>query len=105
MTQPIIPRDEVAAKLAVTTRVLTRYESRGLVHSVKVGSIEGYGPAEVRRLWSIVTYQRDLGINLAGVEAILKLRDHMTAVHHRLDDLADRLRLALDEESTNRDDA
>ena len=35
------------------------------------------GPAEIRRIWTIVSYQRDLGINLAGVEAILKLRDHM----------------------------
>ena len=50
------------------------------------GGVEGYGPAEIRRLWTIVSFQRDLGINLAGVEAILKLRDHLADVHRRLDD-------------------
>ena len=50
------------------------------------GRVEGYEPAEIRRIWTILSFQRDLGINLAGVEAILKLRDHMAQVHHRLDE-------------------
>ena len=50
----------------------------GLVQIAHEGSVEGYEPAQVRRLWSIVTYQRDLGINLAGVEVILHLVDHLS---------------------------
>lgn len=88
MSEPIIPREQVAEQLAVTTRVLTRYESHGLVHAVRTGSVEGYEPAEVRTLWTIVTLQRDLGINLAGVEAILHLRGQMAQLHHRLERLA-----------------
>ena len=85
MTQTIIPRDRVAEKLAVPVRVLIRYESRGLVQARRgEGGVEGYGPAEIRRVWTILSCQRDLGINLAGVEAILKLRDHMEQVHGRL---------------------
>jgi MerR family transcriptional regulator/heat shock protein HspR len=98
MSQPIIPRDEVARELSVPTRVLIRYEARGLIHSVREGPVEGYAPSEIRRLWTVVSCQRDLGINLAGVEAVLKLRDHVAEVHRRLDDLAARLREALDEE-------
>jgi len=92
MSQPIIPRELVARQLAVPARVLVRYEARGLVRSVRQGDLEGYAPAEVRRIWSIVSYQRDLGINLAGVEAVLKLRDHLADVHRRLGSVADRLR-------------
>lgn len=103
MSQPIYPREQVAEQLAVPARVLIRYEARGLVQSVREGAVEGYGPAEVRRLWSIVSYQRDLGVNLAGVEAILKLRDHLADVHRRLDTLADRLRAALDEHEPSGD--
>lgn len=95
MSQPIIPRELVARQLAVPARVLVRYEARGLVRSVRQGDLEGYAPAEVRRIWSIVSYQRDLGINLAGVEAVLKLRDHMADVHRRLGSVTDRLRDAL----------
>jgi MerR family transcriptional regulator, heat shock protein HspR len=100
MTQPIIPRERVAEHLAVPVRVLIRYESRGLIQALRgdVGGVrvEGYGPAEIRRIWTILSFQRDLGVNLAGVEAILKLRDHMEEVHHRLHDLAQALHEALE---------
>ena len=92
MGTPFIPRDEAAVKLAVSVRSLARYEEAGLVVAVREGDREGYRPAEVRRRWTIVTCQRDLGINLAGVEAVLKLRDHLADVHRQLDDLAGRLR-------------
>jgi len=93
MSRPtIIPRELVAEKLAVTPGVLVRYESRGLVRSVREGSVEGYAPAEVGRIWTILSYQRDLGINLAGVETILRMRDHVAQVHERLDFLVRELR-------------
>ena len=59
---------------------------------------EGYEPAQIRRLWSIVTYQRNLGINLAGVEVILRLVDHLSDVHHRVYHLAEDLRGLLDQD-------
>src|SRR5437764_7333857 len=96
MTQPIIPRDEVAHHLAIPVQVLIRYESRGLVRAVREGPVEGYGPAEIRRIWTILSFQRDLGINLAGVEAILKLRAHMDDLHRRLHLLAGELQGLLD---------
>ena len=98
MTRRIIPRDLAARQLAVSTKVLARYESLGLVHATHEGSEEGYEPAQIRRLWSIVTYQRDLGINLAGVEVILQLVDHLAEVHHRVYHLAEELRGLLDED-------
>ena len=84
MPRRIIPRERAARELAVSTKVLARYESLGLVQVAHEGAEEGYEPAQIRRLWSIVTYQRDLGINLAGVEVILHLVDHLAQVHHRV---------------------
>jgi MerR family transcriptional regulator/heat shock protein HspR len=69
------------------------------------GGVEGYGPAEIRRVWTIVSCQRDLGINLAGVEAVLRLNDHIAEVHQRLRGLAQELRAALDDEPASHDDA
>jgi MerR family transcriptional regulator/heat shock protein HspR len=99
MTHSIIPREQAAEHLAVSSAVLLRYETRGLVHATRRGDVEGYEPAEIRRLWSIVSFQRDLGINLAGVEVILKLRDHVAEIHRRLDALAAELRAARDSET------
>src|SRR4051794_17708409 len=99
MTPRIIPRDRVARELSVSQSVLVRYEAMGLVHSVQDGVEVGYEPAQIRRLWSIVSFQRDLGINLAGVEAILHLRDHLSEIHHRMNDLAEQLRELVDREN------
>jgi MerR family transcriptional regulator/heat shock protein HspR len=96
MTPRIIPRDLAARALAISPQLLVRYEALGLVRAVPEGSNEGYEPAEIRRLWTIVSFQRDLGINLAGVEVILRLCDHLTEVHRRVYHLADELRDLLD---------
>jgi MerR family transcriptional regulator/heat shock protein HspR len=98
MEPTILPRDQVAQHLSISTATLLRYESRGLIHAVRQGEVEGYGPAEIRRLWTILTFQRDLGINLAGVEVILRLRDQMDFTRGHLDRLARSLREALEEE-------
>lgn len=95
----IISREQVAEKLAVAPAILIRYEARGLVHAVREGAVEGYRPTEIRRIWTILSFQRDLGINLAGVETILKLRDHMAQVHRRLDLVARELRELVDRDS------
>lgn len=98
MSEPFYPRQVVARELAVSVATLIRYEDRGLVRATRRDdpAAEGYGPGEVRRLWTIVTFQRDLGINLAGVEVILRLRDQMDATHHRLAALARDLRVMAD---------
>ena len=98
MRPTIIPREEVAAHMAVAPSVLFRYEARGLVQCAREGTVEGYRPSEIRRLWTILSLQRDLGINLAGVEAILKLHDHVEQLHKHLSDLAARLQHELEAE-------
>src|SRR6185437_3194144 len=97
MTRSIIPRDLVARELSVSPRILLRYEQLGLVRVVRAGAEEGYEPAQVRRLWTIVSFQRDLGVNLAGIEVILRLFDRLAEVHRRVGGLAEELRQALKE--------
>ncbi len=96
MRPAIIPRDLVAQNLAVAPGVLIRYEARGLIRSTREGDVEGYRPEEIRRVWTVVSLQRDLGINLAGIEAILKLREHIDEMHRQLATLASELRSALE---------
>jgi MerR family transcriptional regulator/heat shock protein HspR len=96
MEPSLISRDEVAERFSVPPRLLLCYEARGLVRSVRQGDIEGYDPAEVRRIWTVLSCQLDLGINLAGVEAVLKLRDRLADVHRRLDEVSLELQQALE---------
>ncbi len=96
MKPTIIPRSHVAERLAVTETLLIRYEAQGLVQVARDEATEGYEPTEVRRIWTIVSLQRDLGVNIAGVEAILRLRAQYDHLHRRMQALADDLRDALD---------
>ena len=104
MDPTVLPREQVAHHLAVSTSTLVRFEALGLVRPVCLGGVEGYGPAEIRRLWTIMTFQRDLGINLAGIEVILRLRDRMTATESRLERLASAFRETLEEQLGPEDD-
>lgn len=94
---PIISREQVSEHFAIGPNVLLRYEKRGLIHSVKRGEIEGYEVSEIRRIWTVVSLQRDLGINLAGVEAIVRLRTQINQLHTQLGNLASRLQEIFDE--------
>jgi MerR family transcriptional regulator/heat shock protein HspR len=96
MTRPIVPRDLVARQLAISPRVLARYERLGLVQVRQEGQAIGYEPSQVRRIWTIMSFQRDLGINLAGVEVILRLCDQMSELHQKLGSLAIELREILE---------
>lgn len=98
----IISRDEVVRRLQVPATLLVRYESRGLVRSVRQGEVEGYEPSELRRVWTVVSLHRDLGINLAGIEAILKLRTHIDEIHSNLSQLAHKLSEALESDDDGR---
>ncbi len=97
MSDTILRREAVAEGLAVAPETLVHYERLGFIHCVEAGGVVGYAPAEVRRIWSILSYQRDLGVNLAGVELILRLRDLVEAHHRELARFARALEVALDE--------
>ena len=96
MSDPLIPHELVAAGLAIDPKILVRYERLGLIRSATDAGVIGYPASEVRRIWSVVTYHRDLGVNLAGVELLLKMRDQRDELHQALSRLTSELRQALD---------
>ena len=110
MTQTIIPRNQVAEQLAVPVRVLIRYESRGLVRHRQVrsesGGGEGYGPAEIRRVWTIVSCQAQPGNQPGGRRGgPAAPRPHPARSTGRSRRLAGELRAALEFEPAPDDDA
>jgi MerR family transcriptional regulator/heat shock protein HspR len=97
MSETILRREAVAQGLAIAPETLVHYERLGFIHCVEQAGVVGYPPAEIRRIWSILSYQRDLGVNLAGVELILKLRDLVEVHRRQLVSVAAALEAALDE--------
>ena len=56
------------------------------------GNTRLYDERTIRRLETILTLTRDLGVNLAGVEVILNMREQLAAIVSERDQLREILR-------------
>jgi MerR family transcriptional regulator/heat shock protein HspR len=78
----------VAERFAIHPQTLRLYEKEGLIQPRRsAGNTRLYDEETLDRLETILTLTRDLGVNLAGVEVILNMRDQLEALQRRLDRL------------------
>ena len=70
-------RSDVARQLHVSLRTLRRYEAFGLVQPVRAGGQLLYRAEDLARLRRIRRLTEDIGVNLAGVEIILRLVERL----------------------------
>ncbi|PYQ26420.1 MAG: MerR family transcriptional regulator [Acidobacteria bacterium] len=64
----------IAERYNIHPQTLRLYEREGLIKPARTqGNTRLYGEDEIRKLEMILTLTRDLGVNLAGVEVVLKL--------------------------------
>jgi MerR family transcriptional regulator, heat shock protein HspR len=73
-----LSREDAAQTVGITITRLVRYERLGLVSPPVENRRPRYGPSELARLRKIRRLTDDLGVNLAGVEIILRLLDQMS---------------------------
>ncbi|HEV8310561.1 MAG TPA: helix-turn-helix transcriptional regulator [Methylomirabilota bacterium] len=79
----------VADMLHVHPQTLRLYERKGLVRpSRTVGRTRLYSAEDVDDVRRILRLTRDLGVNLAGVEIILRMRRQMLQMQKELEELA-----------------
>ena len=68
----------VAEMYTIHPQTLRLYEREGLlVPSRSVGNTRLYSDEDLERLEAILNLTRDLGVNLAGVEIVLNMRERM----------------------------
>jgi MerR family transcriptional regulator/heat shock protein HspR len=83
----------VAEMLNVHPQTLRFYEKKGLVRpSRTVGRTRMYSAEDIDGVARLLRLTRDLGVNLAGVEIILKMRRRMIEMQKQLEDLVSYLR-------------
>ncbi|HEX9058082.1 MAG TPA: MerR family transcriptional regulator [Ktedonobacterales bacterium] len=93
----------VAARRAgVHEQTLRHYERLGLISPARKGtrprSPRLYSERDIERVVRIRQLIGDLGVNLAGVETILNMRDHMETMRRAMDDELARVRQEHDAE-------
>jgi len=83
----------VAEQYGIHPQTLRLYEREGLIEPARsAGNTRLYDQMAIARLEAILTLTRDLGVNLAGVEVILNLRDQLARLEVEMARLAAELR-------------
>ena len=84
----------VAAELAgLHPQTLRMYEARGLIRPARTpGGTRLYSESDVERLRLVQRLTTELGLNLAGVDHVLRLEDELRRLRARMDQLERQLR-------------
>ena len=88
----------VAETYEIHPQTLRLYEREGLLKpSRSIGNTRLYTDVDLERLEVILSLTRELGVNLAGVEIILNMREKMDAMQHEFERFFEYLRTHMGE--------
>jgi MerR family transcriptional regulator/heat shock protein HspR len=91
--RPIYMISVAAELVGMHPQTLRMYETKGLVRPQRTpGGTRLYSEADVERLRIIQRLTTELGLNLAGVELVLRLEDELRKAHAQIERLQEQLR-------------
>ena len=86
----------VARRYDIHPQTLRMYEREGLLTPSRTdGNTRLYGEEDLARLETILSLTRELGVNLAGVEIILNMRDKMDRMQREVNEFVNYVRQEL----------
>ena len=95
----------VAQRYDIHPQTLRLYEREGLLKPSRTeGNTRLYSQADLERLETILTLTRDLGVNLAGVEIILNMRQKMDQMQREVSEFMAYVKREMTRESGGLDD-
>ncbi len=78
----------VAKTYGIHPQTLRLYEREGLLRPTRTeGNTRLYSEEDIKRLEAILNLTRDLGVNLAGVDIVLKMREQMEKMQADVNEL------------------
>lgn len=84
--QPMYVISVAAKMVGLHPQTLRHYESQGLVTPKRSnGNVRLYSPIDIDRLRQIVRLTDELGVNLAGVQIILDMRERLEGLQLEMD--------------------
>ena len=91
--KPLYMIGVVAEMLKLHPQTLRMYEKKGLIRpSRSVGKTRMYSAEDVEEIARVTRLARDLGVNLAGIEIILKMRRRMLDMQAQIEGLMNHVR-------------
>jgi MerR family transcriptional regulator/heat shock protein HspR len=91
--RPIYMISVAAELVGVHPQTLRQYEDKGLVRPKRTpGGTRLYSESDVERLQIIQRLTTEVGLNLAGVEIVLRLEDELRKAHAQIERMQQQLR-------------
>jgi MerR family transcriptional regulator/heat shock protein HspR len=83
----------VAEMVKIHPQTLRMYEKKGLIRPSRTeGQTRMYSAEDVEDIARVTRLVRDLGVNLAGIEIILKMRRRMLEMQAQIEELTNHVR-------------
>jgi MerR family transcriptional regulator/heat shock protein HspR len=90
--EPVYLISVVATILDIHPQTLRQYEREGLVKPSRTeGRMRLYSQRDIDRMKMILRLTRQMGVNLAGVDVVLQLKEKMDIMKDEIDQLRDEL--------------
>ena len=87
-SEPCYVISVVARMLGIHAQTLRYYEKVGLIEpSRSIGRVRLYSNRDIERLRQVRTLMNDLGVNLAGVEVILRLTERLVEKERQIEEM------------------
>ncbi len=96
----------VADMFEIHPQTLRAYEREGLLRPSRTdGNTRLYSDEDLERIDLILRLTKELGVNLAGVEVILNMRERMKDMQDRMDEMLQQLLRGMETELRSREQA
>jgi MerR family transcriptional regulator/heat shock protein HspR len=90
--EPVYLISVVATMLEIHPQTLRQYEREGLVEPSRTqGRMRLYSQRDIDRMKLILRLTRQLGVNLAGVDIVLQLKEQIDQMQEEIDQLREEL--------------
>ncbi len=90
--EPVYLISVVAKVLNIHPQTLRQYEREGLISPSRTeGKTRLYSQKDIDRIKTILRLTRDLGVNLAGVDIILRLKEQMAQMEKEIEYLREQI--------------
>jgi len=91
--EPVYLISIVASMLNIHPQTLRQYERDGLIKPSRTqGRMRLYSQRDIDRMKMILRLSRELGVNIAGIDIILRLKEQMEDMEQEIERLKDELR-------------
>jgi MerR family transcriptional regulator/heat shock protein HspR len=103
--RPLYMISVVSEMLHIHPQTLRIYEREGFIKPSRTeGNTRLYSDEDVERIRMILRLTRDMGVNLAGVDMILRMRERMEEMRREMEDMMRHLSEEIREEFRKREE-